>query len=107
MNAEMAELRKILDLFEGAGFTVTHLSAFYLSRRFEIAIKSSSIITFYDYEKETAKAGNVITLMEKNGYRVSTYRTTGAAAEYAGTMYLEIDSGEKETTLESALEHRQ
>jgi hypothetical protein len=94
MNTEMAELRKIFDLFEGAGFTITYLSA-HPSGRFDLAVKSSSITNIEDYEKETAAAGDVISLMERNGCRVLTYRTAGIAAQYAGTMYLEIGPDER------------
>jgi hypothetical protein len=97
MNTEMAELRKILDLFEGAGFTVTYLQADYLSRRFKIAIKSSSITEIDQFEHETATAGRVIYLAEKNWYRVLNYCADidEVLIKYEGTIYLEIVRIEK------------
>jgi hypothetical protein len=107
MNSEMAELRKILDLFEGAGFTVTDLQANYFSRFFEIAIKSSSITEIDldqfeletetdEFELETATAGEVVSLVEKNGYQVLDYCTDGVISKYEGTIYLKIASKEEE-----------
>jgi hypothetical protein len=90
MNREMAELRKILDLFEGAGFTVTYLLASYLSSSFEVAIKSSSITKIDEFKNETAAALEVVSLVEKNGYRVLRYNTGGIISKYEGTIHLEI-----------------
>jgi hypothetical protein len=86
----MAELRKLLDLFEGAGFTVTYLLASYLSHFFEIALKSSSITNIDEFKNETATALEVVSLAEKNGYRVLNYNTNGIISKYEGTIYLEI-----------------
>jgi hypothetical protein len=98
MNSEMAELRKILDMFEGAGFTVTYLRTRhpnYLPRRFEIAVKSSELDKF-GFEATTA--GEVVSLVEKNGYWVSllNHCTDGIITEYEATIYLKITAGKKE-----------
>jgi hypothetical protein len=93
MNREMAELRKLLDLFEGAGFTVTYISANYLSHHFEIVLKSSSIIKIEDFEHETATASTVANLVEENGYRITDYHIgSDVNAAYAGTIYFKIIS---------------
>jgi hypothetical protein len=93
MNSEIAELRKLLDMFEGAGFTMTDLHARYFSHLFEITIKSSSITKL-----KTATAGEIVSLVEKNGYRVLNYSTDGIISKYEGTIYLKIAAREKETT---------
>jgi hypothetical protein len=80
-----------LDLFEKSGFTVTHISTDYPTHCFTIAIKSESIIAWDDFEHETAKARDVVSLIENNGYRVESYRTgCWVKNEYEGTIYLEI-----------------
>jgi nucleoside diphosphate kinase len=90
-NEEMTELGKILDMFENAGFTVSYFQAYFLSR-FDIAIKSESIKSVDDFQHEKATAGEIVSLMEKNGYTVIKYSTP--AHSLYGTIYLEITPAE-------------
>jgi hypothetical protein len=97
MNTEMAELRKILDMFEGAGFTVTYLRANYFSCRFAIVIKSSSLTDIEDFKHETATASAIVRLIEGNSYQITNYGTgPNVVSEYGGTICLEIAAGKKE-----------
>jgi hypothetical protein len=108
MNTEMSELRKIFDLFEGAGFTVTYclmpIEFFPLfetmpkeikasSECFEIAIKSSSIKCAHKtLEEETAHASAIITLAENAGYQAVYFKKGDYinAYNYGGTILIHL-----------------
>jgi hypothetical protein len=95
MNKEMAELRKILALFEDAGFTPTYFRARYSAHSFEIAIKSKSIIEdesdVGNFQSEPADTITVANLFKKTGYEIAKYvKKWEIAAGYAGTIFLEI-----------------
>jgi hypothetical protein len=94
-NKEMDELRKIVDLFDGAGFTIVYFLARYYSHSFTIVIKSGSIVdnerTADDYKNEQAGIAGIVTLFEKTGYEIIRYeKKWNVVAEYSGTIYLEI-----------------
>ncbi|MDR1507223.1 MAG: hypothetical protein LBI67_08985 [Treponema sp.] len=88
----MSESKKMFDVFEDAGFTVTWFYHLDTANYFKIAIKSTILKDVAkDYEKETAKAGDIISLIEKNNYRLIDFKTgVSVVSEYAGTIYFEI-----------------
>jgi hypothetical protein len=92
MNNEMSEARKILDLFEKAGFTVTYFLHYDWSNHFHLSIKSTMIKDIgKDREKEPAIAGDIIPIIEQNNYRLINFKTgVDVAGDYAGTIYFEI-----------------
>jgi hypothetical protein len=73
MKEDMAELRKILDIFDGTEFTVTYFYTPYYSHSFFIAFEPNSIDI--DVKQKIAITSDFINLMEKNGYRILMYRT--------------------------------
>jgi hypothetical protein len=95
MNKEMDEFKAIVDLFDGAGFTIVYFLARYYSRSFTIVIKSGSIVddanTADNYKNEPADIAGIAALFEKTGYEIIRYeKKWNVVAEYSGTMYLEI-----------------
>jgi predicted nucleotidyltransferase len=100
MNNEMVELRRILDLFEGAGFTVTYVRTRYSAHSFEITIKSETIdegnSTVDAYKNEPADISGIANLFEKTGYEIIKYeKKWDVVTKYLGTIYLEIAPKEK------------
>jgi hypothetical protein len=92
MKENMAELRKVLDIFDKAELTVTYILANYYSHSFSIAFKSNALTEIEDLRHEFARTSDIVNLIEKSGYRVSTYRTgLGIVSDYLGTIYIEID----------------
>jgi hypothetical protein len=88
MKSEMKELRKIVDLFEEAGFTVTYFDTNY---PVTIAIKSESLIEIDDYKHEPATVADIAAYLGTIGYEIIAYnKNREVITKYGGTMYLEI-----------------
>ena len=87
MENEKSELRRILDLFENAKFTVTY----YLQKDdptvFQLGIESYN-------EKEPASAGTVVSLVENNKYRLIDYKTSAGVAGHTETISITIQKDE-------------
>jgi hypothetical protein len=102
MNEKKSEARKILDMFEEAGFTVTYFLHYetenYTENSIQISIKSAGLNALC--EEEPARAGDIIALIEKNNYRLMSFKTgPGILGEYAGTIYFSmtpVDSAVRE-----------
>jgi hypothetical protein len=91
---EKSELRKILDILEEAGFTVTYyrFAKDHPDCCSTVSVKSANIADAYDhFEAETAESGAVCALLEKQKYQVrKCVLNKHIAAHYGGTFLLEI-----------------
>ena len=88
MENEKSELRRILDLFEGAGFTITYYQEIESAEVYEIGMKST-VIKDIRVENEPAGAGEIAALVNSGKYRLTDYKTSGVA-KYGGTVYIMI-----------------
>jgi hypothetical protein len=108
----MTELRKILDLFEGAGFTVTYclapIQSFPIfgstpkevrrpSNCFEVALKSCAND---NPKQETARTSDVISLAENAGYYVTYFNKDDYVTycNYGGTMLIHLAPPKESST---------
>jgi hypothetical protein len=103
MNTEMAELKRIFDVCERAGFTIMYFFAQYYSHSFTIVIKSASLLDGEskpdDYENEPASAIDIANLFRETGYEIIKYeKKRNVVMEYSGTIYLEIGPEERAIT---------
>jgi hypothetical protein len=93
MNNEMDELRKILDLFDREGFTVTYfLHDIRQADICSIGFMSNTVmedVKISNTENETASAGEIDALAEKLNYRIIIFsREVGTLGKYAGTVHV-------------------
>jgi hypothetical protein len=91
-----ATLRGILDMFESAGFVVTHYQRYDSPDDlgvFKVALKSRAIEdALKDGRKETASAAGICALLEQNGFCVLRFDSgVSVIGEYAGTRYIEFE----------------
>jgi hypothetical protein len=73
---EKSKMREALEMFEEAGFTVTGLS----HQKFELLPDTPEYSEYFQisvkvrrYDEGTAIAGNIISLIERNNYRLSQF----------------------------------
>jgi hypothetical protein len=103
MSKEMDELKAIVDLFDGAGFTIVYFRASYYSHSFTIVVKSGSIVdnasTADNYKNEPADIAGIAALFEKTTYEIiRCEKKWDVVAKYSGTIYLEIAPRERDFT---------
>jgi hypothetical protein len=79
MNSEMAELRKLLDLFEEAGFTMTDYYNNEQNTKMKITIRHDTT--------NSIKTGEIVSLFETNAYRVLDY---GIIEDMQGTVCVTV-----------------
>jgi hypothetical protein len=89
MDGEKSKMREILDMFEGAGFTVTYFYHRESMNYFQISIRSNGIKdSVPDYREGPEIVGDIITLIKKYHYRLTYFKTgPGVVSDYAGTVY--------------------
>jgi hypothetical protein len=94
MNKETKNLCKLIDIFEDAGFTVTHL---YMNRGgFHAAIKSNEVQDpEAEFSRDCIRLGEAAGLLNKNGFKVyesvSNWEITN---HYLGTMFFKLEAEE-------------
>jgi hypothetical protein len=98
-NTQKSELRKLLDMFEGAGFMVMHYQSIKMYQKdiryvsyLIVSVKSERIKDAYkDFEDEKTSASAVCALLEEQDYRVRNCTLDkNLAYDYGGTFYLEL-----------------
>jgi hypothetical protein len=82
---EKSKMRETLEMFEEAGFTVTGLS----HRKFELLPDTPEYSDYFQvsvkvrhYNEGTATAGNIISLIERNNYRLTRFEITAGIASF-------------------------